>query len=105
MSPNPRLAARQGAESPRDLQKGRSTPNLTPLRVLRREKDGKAAIQETALSMKCPQVLLWPLQAPDKQKGPYPDSPKSANQGPQTTPPRLRLSFSPHPERRLLHPA
>lgn len=90
MSSSPMLAG-QGAESPSDVQKGRRPPILAPLRALRRWKDGKAAIQEIALSTKCPQ---WPLHAPDKQEGPHPDSPKSANQGPQTTTPRLRLSSS-----------
>lgn len=99
------MLARQGAESPCDLRKGRRLPILTPLSVLRRQRDGTSAIQDTALGGKCPQVLLWPLQAPDKRKGPHPYGPKSAYQGPQTTPPRLRLSSSPHPDHSTLHPS
>lgn len=91
--PHPHAGQGEGAESAYDFLKGS-----------KEAKGWKGAIQETALGGKCPQVLLCHLQSPDK-KGHHPDSLKSAYHGPQTTPPRLRLYSSPHPDESTVHPS
>ena len=85
------MLAREGEASPCDLQKGGRGMEGQPSR--------RQLWVGSVLRSYCgPCRLLI-------SRGLHPDSPESAYQGPQTTPPRLRLCFSPHPDDSTLHPS
>lgn len=94
MSLTPMLA-RRGAESPCDLQKGRWTPVLTPLRALRRQRwesshPGDSPGREGAAG---PTVAP---QAPSKWKGPHLIAPKLLIRVPRPPHPGSDSDHSPH---------